>query len=345
MSGWKKKISASLLPLLLIVTSSVVLAGDELANAIQLYYDGSPDEAITAIRSLAEAGDAEAQYTLGSIFYSLSEANPHAEVEDFSVWYEMAAAQGYAAASTALGVVWHNRWLKTRQNEDAAEAISYYEQAIEQGDTKAEGYLAKLRRRGGFPVGAKLVTKPKVTPVPEVKKEPVAAPVEEPAPLVEEQTPPQPEVIPEATVEVAESSSADSADQATEQDSAATDSSATTTDSDIGSVRIDLGEVANQCGNYTETGFNYYGESIEGTLLVGKATIEFIAPPSAAKTQLVRFSQQNGGTEIFLSLHDVPVEVSSKLVENSKSALSGIVTRARMKGANCEIDLNYHLPE
>ena len=163
MSGCKKKASRWLLLLLLIATSTVGATSAELTRAIQLYYAGSPDAAISSIKSLALAGDAEAQLTLGNILYSLSKANKDAEIEDFIKWYEMAAAQGSVDANSALGAIYHNKWLESRNNEDAALAISYYEKAIEQGDANAQGYLSKLRRRGGFSVGEKLLPEPKAS--------------------------------------------------------------------------------------------------------------------------------------------------------------------------------------
>ena len=77
MSSWKKRVTGSLVALLLTVSGNFALAGAELNKAVQLYYEGKPEEAISAIRSLAEAGDAEAQYTLGNILYGLAEANKH----------------------------------------------------------------------------------------------------------------------------------------------------------------------------------------------------------------------------------------------------------------------------
>ena len=332
MSGYKKKVLGALLPLLIVVTGNVVATNDELTNAIQLYYDGSPDQAIISIRSLAQAGDAEAQYTLGNIFYSLSEANKHAEVEDFVIWYEKAVKQGSAEANTALGVVYHNQWIEIRRKEDAAKAISYYEKAIELGDADAEEHLAKLRRRGRFPTGTKLL------PEYPVKSEQTTS-------TVEEQSLPELKTIPEPPVQTAVPSSEDGVDEANTESSTTTVKPETAASSDIKVTRINLTEVSKQCSNYTVDGFNHYGESITGSLLVGKATIETIEPPSASNTQLVRLMQQNSGAGISLSLHRVPWEITAKLVEQSKFAISGIITSAKMVGSNCNISLDYQPAE
>lgn len=328
MSGCKKKVLGALMPLLIFVTGNVVATNDELAEAIQLYYDGSPDQAIISIRSLAQDGDAEAQYTLGNIFYSLSVANKHAEVEDFVMWYEKAAMQGSAEANTALGVVYHNQWIETRRKEDAAKAINYYEKAIELGDANAEEHLAKLRRRGRFPAGTKLL------PEPPVKSEQTTN-------TVEEQPLPEPKTISEPPAQTPVPSSEDGVDEVNTESSTTTVKPITAEAADIKVTRINLTEVSEQCGNYTVDGFNHYGESIKGSLLVGKATIETIEPPSASNTQLVRLVQQKSDAGIFLALRGVPREITVKLVEQSKFAISGIITSAKMVGSNCNVGLDY----
>jgi TPR repeat protein len=338
MIGCKKKASRWLLLLFLIATSTVGATSAELTRAIQLYYAGSPDAAISAIKSLALAGDEEAQLTLGNILYSLSKANKDVEIEDFIKWYEMAAAQGSVDANSALGAIYHNKWLESRSNEDAALAISYYENAIEQGDAKAQGYLSKLRRRGGFSVGEKLL------PVPEAAPEPTPKPAPEPAP---EPTPkPAPEPAPKPSNQTAQTSSESSAGKADEKKSTAPVKQDADETYDQNSVRVNLTEIASQCSQYTASGFDYYGESIEGAFLVGKARIESIEPSaSQSNTRLIRLIQEQSGTVISLTLHEVPEEVAAKLKEKSDFAITGIVTSAQMIGAYCEVSLSYQTAE
>ena len=325
MSGCKKKASRWLLLLLLIATSTVGATSAELTRAIQLYYAGLPDAAISSIKSLALAGDAEAQLTLGNILYSLSKANKDAEIEDFIKWYEMAAAQGSVDANSSLGAIYHNKWLESRSNEDAALAISYYEKAIEQGDAKAHGYLSKLRRRGGFSVGEKLLPEPKATP----------------------------KISPKPSIQAEQTSSEDGVSKADDKKTTApvknnTSEVKTNTSEtyDLSSARVNLSDIINQCSQYTAEGFDYYGESIEGSYLVGKARIESIEPPpSQSNTQLVRLTQKQSNTVISLALYEVPKEVAVKLKAKSDFAVTGIVTSAQMIGSNCEISLRYQLAE
>ena len=330
MIGCKKKASRWLLLLFLIATSTVGATSAELTRAIQLYYAGSPDAAISSIKSLALAGDEEAQLTLGNILYSLSKANKDVEIEDFVKWYEMAAAQGSVDANSALGAIYHNKWLESRSNEDAALAISYYENAIEQGDAKAQGYLSKLRRRGGFSVGEKLLPEPEAAPEPTPK--PAPEPTPEPAPKPSNQT--------------AQTSSESSAGKPDEKKSTAPVKQDTDETYDQNSARVNLTEIASQCSQYTAAGFDYYGESIEGSFLVGKARIESIEPSaSQSNTRLIRLIQEQSDTVISLTLHEVPEEVAAKLKEKSDFAITGIVTSAQVIGAYCEVSLSYQTAE
>jgi hypothetical protein len=308
----------------MIATSTVGATSAELTKAIQLYYTGLPDAAISSIKSLALAGDAEAQLTLGNILYSLSKANKDAEIEDFIKWYEMAAAQGSVDANSALGAIYHNKWLESRNNEDAALAISYYEKAIEQGDAKAQGYLSKLRRRGGFAVGQILLPKPKASPQPSIQS--------------------------------TQNSSEDSASKSDEKNSAVLVKTAPAKAApvkqnagetyEVSTVQVNLTEIANQCSNYTMAGFDYYGESIAGAFLVGSAKIRTIEPSSSQlNTRLIRLFHKQSSTVIFLALDKVPEAVASKLQERNDFAITGIVTRAQMIGSHCEISLSYQTAE
>jgi len=346
MSGCKKKVSRWLLPLLLIATSTVGATSAELTRAVQLYYEGSPDEAINSIKSLALAGDVEAQLTLGNILFSLSKANKNIEIEDPVEWYKMAAVQGSADANSALGVIYHDKWIESRRNEDAAMAISYYEKAVELGNAKAQEYLNKLRRRGGFAIGVKLSPELTVTPEPTVSVEPEVTP--EPTVPVEPEVTPEPtvslepETSPEPSIQTAQTSSADSSSQSEEANSTTPVKQNTDENFAVSSVQVGLTEIASQCSQYTAEGFNYYGESIVGSSLVGKAKIESIEPPSTqTNTQLIRLIRLQSSAVISLALHKVPQEIAAKLKEKSDFAFTGVVTNAQMTGSNCEISLMY----
>jgi len=115
-----------------------------LDQAVKKYYAGQPDEAIVMIRPLASAGDAEAQYLLGNILFTLSNAGQLETQEDPARWYRMAAEQDSAPASYALGVIHNNRWLQSHKDEDLRLAESYFQKALDLGDQKAHTALTRL---------------------------------------------------------------------------------------------------------------------------------------------------------------------------------------------------------
>ena len=129
---------------LLCLSGSLAAAQADLDRAIERYYAGAPLDAIEMLKPIAVAGDAAAQYLLGNMVYGLVQAGQSEIGEDPVRWYQMAAAQGSADASYALGAIYHNRWLKDRRIEDARLAEYYFQQALDRGQAKAQGPLLKL---------------------------------------------------------------------------------------------------------------------------------------------------------------------------------------------------------
>jgi hypothetical protein len=138
-----------LLALLLAMTlsfaaGSLSAGSTVLDQAVKKYYAGHPDDAIAMIRPLASAGDAEAQYLLGNILFTLSKAGKLETLEDPSRWYRMAAEQDSTPAIYALGVIHNNRWLQSHKDEDLRLAESYFQKALDLGVQKAHKALNKL---------------------------------------------------------------------------------------------------------------------------------------------------------------------------------------------------------
>ncbi len=94
-------------------------------------------------RSLAEQGNAEAQYQLG-ILYARGMGVDQSYTEAAN-WYRKAAMQGNAEAQYSLGALHFNRDIPT---EDYAEAAGWYMKAAEQGLPKAQLNVAILYFRG-----------------------------------------------------------------------------------------------------------------------------------------------------------------------------------------------------
>ena len=93
--------------------------------------------ALADIRAKAEKGDAQSQYSLGTVFNSgtLGVTKNYAEAVK---WYLKAAEQNYPAAQNNLGWCYANGQGVTK---DEAEAVKWYRKAAEQNDAEAQNNL------------------------------------------------------------------------------------------------------------------------------------------------------------------------------------------------------------
>lgn len=115
----------------------------DLQAGIDAYVSGNYPVALTECTSLAEKGNAEAQYILG-IMYVEGKAVP----QDYKVamsWYRKAADQGHAGAQTSLGAM-SGRGLGVPM--DYQTAMSWYLKAAEQGDAMAQNNLGLMYMNG-----------------------------------------------------------------------------------------------------------------------------------------------------------------------------------------------------
>jgi hypothetical protein len=142
--GRTDKLALCLAAALGIHTGALAAASTALDAAVKKYYAGYTAEAIAMIEPLAVAGDADAQYLLGNILYTLSRSAAADAQGDPVKWYRMAAAQDSAQANYALGVIYNNRWLQSKRDEDAGLAQAYLQRALQLGEQKARAALEKL---------------------------------------------------------------------------------------------------------------------------------------------------------------------------------------------------------
>lgn len=98
------------------------------------------DAALASARVRASAGDAVAQFSLGSLLYYGTEHT--AEAID---WFRKAAAQKYAAAEFQLGQLYDFGFGVTQNDR---EALEWYRRAAEQGSPAAERSVADFYRKG-----------------------------------------------------------------------------------------------------------------------------------------------------------------------------------------------------
>ena len=378
-------------------------------EAVKRYYAGFPQEAISMIKPLALSGNVDAQYLLGNILYSLSKEGEITDFEDPVKWYKMAAEQNVADANYALGAIFHNRWNKSRDKNDAANAIIYYQMASESGFSKAQQPLDRIKFRSRIsPDAAAILVKeqeataiPKpasLVPIPGNDISSVASDESQAANTSTETTKPKitksapldkPEVAAKAPIEIApkadkpddeitlaviESELIDKpdvaakdpitiakiADEPDDEVTLAVIKSEPLDKPDVAAVEpikiakiadesedkvvdtVTLEEIANQCQKYTETGFNFYAETIEGALLSGKALVVAVKPDSAEPGSfLINLSSKLLGLMIFVDLHDVPEDITVKFKEGKQYAIAGIIVNSKVVGSDCAVRAMY----
>ena len=103
----------------------------------------TPEET-DALRARAEAGDAEAQFSLGRTYeYGFINVPEDADVLDAEAarWFRLAAEQGHADAQNYLG---DRYWTGEGVPQDYAEAVHWYRLAAYQGVAEAQYFLGVL---------------------------------------------------------------------------------------------------------------------------------------------------------------------------------------------------------
>jgi TPR repeat protein len=95
------------------------------------------------LRTQAAQGDADAQYTLGTLYeFGIGVPQDYTKARE---WYEKAAAQGYAIAQKQLGTLFE---FDSGVPQDYAKARQWYKQAAAQGLTEAQYRLGVLYHLG-----------------------------------------------------------------------------------------------------------------------------------------------------------------------------------------------------
>jgi hypothetical protein len=376
MKDFTRKLSKCLAPVILAVSCVVAADTQQLNQAVNKYYAGFTDEAIDMIEPLARAGDVDAQYLLGNILYSLSNTGKFDEVDDSVKWYKMAAAQKSLGANYALGAVFHNRWLKSRKNGDAAMAIVYYQNAVDLGYKKAQTPLTTIlsRSRVSRQQAETLVKQQEADPATEstavvqpIVNQPIVnqpmKPIADETPSVEtareqttssESTPvdapisdtPGSEVpMPVAKIPTPETMP-ETSDAVAEAETVSADpvqaAPPVIEPRDEAAMTLTLTEFVDQCANYTEVGFGLYAQTIKGAVLSGKApVVEIEADSSDTDSYSIALSAGEVGTEVLVNLHEVPKEVATRYKPGDKYPAMGIVVDSKLSGSRCVVSLTY----
>ena len=366
MKNFIKKVSKCLAPVALAVSCVVAADTQQLGQAVNKYYAGFTDEAIGMIEPLALAGDVDAQYLLGNILYSLSSTGKFDEVDDSVKWYQMAAAQKSVGANYALGAVFHNRWLKSRDNGDAAMAIVYYQNAVNLGYKKAQTPLTTILSRSRVSrQQAEILVKQReadtdaepnatlepivnqtVKPIADEAPGPEATNIQATAseatigdtPGIEAPTP----VAKIATTETVPEMS----DSAAEAETGSADPVITLPPAseaeDKVMMTLALAEFVDQCANYTEVGFGLYAQTIKGAVLSGKApVVDIKADSSGTDSYSIVLSAGQPGTEVLVNLLEVPKEMAARYEQGDKFPATGVIVDSKLSGSRCVVSLAY----
>ena len=129
----------AMLPLLLL---SIAWSADY-ATGQDAYNSGDYETALGEWQPLAEAGDANAQFGMGSLYgngfgVALDDAQA-------LKWYGLAADQGQTDAQCSLAVMYANGWGVPQSDE---EAFKWYSLAAEQGVTAGQINVARMYESG-----------------------------------------------------------------------------------------------------------------------------------------------------------------------------------------------------
>ena len=103
----------------------------------------TPEEKFAQTKREAEAGNAEAQFSLGAM-YAKGEGVPKDTAKAVE-WYQKAAEQGYADAQLKLGVMYA---ISEGVPKDAAKAVEWFQKAAEQGNADAQFSLGWMYDSG-----------------------------------------------------------------------------------------------------------------------------------------------------------------------------------------------------
>jgi TPR repeat protein len=106
----------------------------------------SPENRLTELQKKADAGDAEAQFTLGEMYYK-DEGVPKDAVKAVE-WYQKAAAQGHAEAQYNIGEMYDRGEGVPKNYTKAVEwykkAMESFQKAAAQGHADAQYYLGVM---------------------------------------------------------------------------------------------------------------------------------------------------------------------------------------------------------
>ncbi len=143
---WKisTKCCQLLLILCFLLVGPTVVKADQSDAGVAAYNEGNYHKAFKLFKPLAEQGDAQAQFHLGTMYYN-GKGVPQ-DYREAEKWYRKGAEQEDAAAQFMLGVMYY---YGKGVPQDYKEAVKWYRKVAEQGDDAAQYALGTIYHEGG----------------------------------------------------------------------------------------------------------------------------------------------------------------------------------------------------
>jgi TPR repeat protein len=135
------------LPCAMLLVLNVQAVADTLSEANRAFESGNYAKAEQSFRQLAIQGNAEAQYTLGDMYFQ--GVGVPKNYQEAAKWHRLAAGQGIADAQNRLAVMYY-KGLGVQKNY--RESAKWFRLAAEQGDADAQDRLGFMYGAGkGLP--------------------------------------------------------------------------------------------------------------------------------------------------------------------------------------------------
>jgi uncharacterized protein len=136
------KLKHALVAIVLVLHFVAPVAAGTFRDALDAYRRGDYLTALRLIRSLANDGDAEAQFNLGLMY--MTGKGVQQDYAAAVIWFQKAAEQGYALAQSNLGVFYRDG----RGVPQDSAAVRWLRKAADQGDAVAQYLLGDQYAKG-----------------------------------------------------------------------------------------------------------------------------------------------------------------------------------------------------
>lgn len=138
-----KQVGSFLILLFFLISAVSTVLASQTDEALQAFQKGDLSKAVELWLSEANAGDSEAQYILGSLYFEGKGVTQN--YAEAMKWFQASAEQGYALSQNALANMYFSA---TGVDTDYALAVHWWLLASEQGISDSQNNLAVAYRDG-----------------------------------------------------------------------------------------------------------------------------------------------------------------------------------------------------